>query len=108
MTFVVPHNPKEPVPFRKSLEAIPKSIGSAKIEIIERKNIGLSYGSFSSAFNLYGDQFEYYIFLEDDYIFVEDQFDEILINIFNQYENCGYLASLVLDDPCEHPAIFNG
>lgn len=105
ITFVVPHNPDEPKVFRESIKSLPNKIGNAHVVILEKENIGLSYGSFSHAFSIYKEEFEYYIFLEDDYIFVEDNFDQTMICLFNNSENCGYLSTLAQNN---HPSIFNG
>jgi GT2 family glycosyltransferase len=63
--------------------------------IIERGNYGQSYGSWSKAYEIYKDKFDYYFFLEDDYVFMMDDFDSLLVKDFEKIENCGYLCSKV-------------
>jgi hypothetical protein len=110
ITFVVPENANESKEFRYYLNNIPSQINNTKVVVLERSNIGLSYGSFSHAFEIYKKSFDYYIFLEDDYIFVEDNFDETLIRIFTNSKNCGYLSGMVYKGPIypDHPSNFNG
>lgn len=84
------------------LKIIPKKIQSSEIEVNIRENIGMSYGAWSNIFEKYKNEFDYYIFNEDDYFFVEDNFDSILINKFNSYENCGYLCAVVINTPKPH------
>ena len=78
-----------------AINIIPKYIQSSEVEINVRENYGMSYGAFSDMFVKYQNQFDYYIFNEDDYVFVQDNFDEYLINKFNSLPNCGYLCGLV-------------
>ena len=110
VTFVIPKNTSEPREFRNYLNSIPSKINKTKVVILEKENIGLSYGSFSYAFEIYKEKFDYYIFLEDDYIFVEDNFDKTLINILDTAKNCGYLAATVYRGlkAAKHPSNFNG
>jgi len=89
ITVVIPHNPKEPLEYRNYINHIKKR---SIIKVIERENFGQSYGSYSAAFHKYRD-FNYYIFIEDDWVFVQDNFDKKLIDFFND-ANCGYLCGL--------------
>jgi hypothetical protein len=50
-----------------------------KIKIIECENIGISYGQFLTAITS-EKEFDYHIFVEDDYIFFKDYFEEYMIN----------------------------
>ena len=79
----------------ESINLIPKNIQNSEIEINIRDNYGMSYGAWSDMFVKYKNEFDYYIFNEDDYFFVQDNFDEYLINKFNSLPNCGYLAGLI-------------
>lgn len=72
--------------------------------IIERVSYGQSYGSWSKGFQEYR-EFDYHIFIEDDYVFTQDNFDAIMIEKFERNENCGYLCSLKYYN---HAAISNG
>ena len=110
ITFTIPKNPNEPKEFRDYLQKIPSQINHTPVVILERENIGLSYGSFSHAFGLYRDSFDYYIFLEDDYVFIEDNFDSTLVEMFKEIDNCGYLCGNVYigSHYHTHPANFNG
>lgn len=84
-----------------------------KYVVVERKNGGQSYGSWSHAYDLYRDKFDYYIFVEDDYVFMLDDFDSLLVENFESKENCGYLCSMVSDyahkfNALKHASISNG
>jgi hypothetical protein len=95
ITFVIPHNSGEPEEFSKFVEEMPKKIKKTKVVVLRRENKGQSYGSYSHAFGLYRDKFDYYIFLEDDYVFCRNRFDSRLVNIYKKHENCGFLCALV-------------
>lgn len=51
-----------------------------KIKIIDCENIGVSYGQFITCLNMFRDQFDYHIFIEDDYAASCHNFDQILIS----------------------------
>jgi hypothetical protein len=115
ITIAVPENLEEPTEFTNYLKTIPATIGSTPIKILRReKNIGQSYGSYSDAFSAYGASFDFYIFMEDDYVFSKPNFDQIMIQMFESAEDCGYLSSYVkLDLPDyfnarPHAAVSNG
>lgn len=81
----------------ESIKLIPKKIKDSTTEINIRENFGMSYGAFSDCFVKNKDKYEYFLFNEDDYIFVEDFFDETLIKMFNEKENCGYFCMIASD-----------
>lgn len=76
------------------LNEIPKKIRNSNVEIILRKNNGLSYGAWAEYTIRNIDNYDYFIYNEDDYFFVQNNFDTYLIQTFNEYENCGYLCSI--------------
>jgi len=78
------------------IKLVPTRIRTTSIDIRFRDNKkgGYSYGSFSDACTEYLDDFDYFIFLEDDYFIVENNFDSILIKIYESYFNCGYLCAI--------------
>jgi hypothetical protein len=75
-------------------------VGREPNEIFFRKNIGMSYGAFSDVYERFRQQFDYYIFVEDDYFPVLNGFDEVLLNMMLEYRNdkVAYLCGLV--DTC--------
>lgn len=72
----------------------PNQIQLTPVELIFRKNKGMSYGAWSDIFKKYQSEFDYYIFNEDDYFVHDHNFDQYLVDTFNQYENCGYLCAV--------------
>jgi hypothetical protein len=62
-----------------------------KIKIYECENIGISYGQLFTAISKTHD-FDYYIFLEDDYICFKDYFEEDLINKLNKKDIESFLC----------------
>lgn len=70
--------------------------------VLERENLGISYGAWAAGFKAYPD-FTHYIVIEDDYLFVQDDFDQILLQQFEEVEDTGYLASLVMFDGSGYP-----
>jgi hypothetical protein len=98
VTLVVPDNIEEPEEFTRWLEKCPRRLASARLEILRRPNQGMSYGSFSHAFSVYRQTFDYYVFVEDDYVFEQPYSDRLLREMFEQDPQCGYLAGVVLGE----------
>jgi hypothetical protein len=91
ITMVINHNPDEPKCFRDFINALPTHMGTTKIEILDRPNIGYSYGAYSDAFNKYRD-FKYYMLMEDDYTFTIDDFDSILLSKLESDPKYGFAS----------------
>jgi len=80
ITIVAPFNfEAEPKEFSDYLEALPEEIDGVGITVLRRENVGVSYGSYSYAFEKMGTAWKYYIFQEDDFIPVPEGFDDILV-----------------------------
>lgn len=67
-----------------------------KIKIYECENIGISYGQFFTALFKERD-FDYHIFIKDDYFPFVDNFDNHLTNMLNSFENETYLCSFAIN-----------
>jgi hypothetical protein len=93
ITIVVPYNEAEPTSFAEYLSSL--SSGNLPIVILRRKeNVGVSYGCWSYAYDVFGKQFDHYLFMEDDYYFVEDHFDRTLVKLLRGHGLvCGYVSS---------------
>ena len=64
------------------------------VKILEKyDNMGQSYGQFFHAYETYKNEFDYYIFVEDDYMVDIDHFDKILVDEFVIQEVDGFLCS---------------
>jgi hypothetical protein len=85
------------------IKLTPNQIQSTPVELIFRKNKGMSYGAWSDVFKKYQNEFDYYIFNEDDYFIHDHNFDQYLVNTFNQYKNCGYLCAVVYEGGNDYP-----
>jgi hypothetical protein len=82
ITLVVPPYVEEPDNFTRYLSRLPERLGGAKLEVYRSpSNLGWSYGSWNSAVQRYQD-FDHYLFLEDDYAFVKDDFDKKIIEMW--------------------------
>jgi hypothetical protein len=67
------------------------------IKIIECENFGYSVGQWLKAYEIYKNEFDYYLFIEDDYCPNMLNYEDILINSFKDKfpNNIGLLCSLV-------------
>lgn len=100
ITIIIPDNPEEPTEFTDFIGGV----GSG-FRILRRENKGQSYGSWVAAFQQFREEFDYYIFVEDDYIPAIAGFDSKLVDMFASSQNCGYLCSRVAKYP---PTEYNG
>jgi len=74
--------------------------GTPIVVLGRASNDNISYGSFSDAYGLYRQQFDYYIWMEDDYIPARPNFDTILVDILEE-KQCHYLCMLVSTSCCK-------
>jgi len=95
VVLAVPHNPEEPPAFREALRAFPERLGTAAVEVVERPNHGLSYGSWDDVLHRTWRDHDHHVLLEDDYVFVEDGWDATLEGWIDADPGCGYLCGLV-------------
>ena len=84
--------------FNESLKIIPKKIQNTEVEIMIRENKGFSYATFSESFEQNRDNYDYFIFNEDDYFVVENNWDEYLIRKYHTLPDTGYLCPLQRDE----------
>ncbi len=81
--------------FNNCLKLIPKRIKQSDVEIFVRENKGFSYGAFSDNFLRLRNNYDYFIFNEDDYFPIEDNWDAYLVNKYNSLPNSGYLCNII-------------
>lgn len=96
VTIVVAQNKEEPHSYRRFLESLPSKVGSARVVLLERPNVGYSFGAYSEVYGRYRGDFDYYLLMEDDYAFAQDDFDTILWAKLRQDEKNG-MASFVCE-----------
>lgn len=64
--------------------------------IMEGKNECLSYGQFCKSFDKHREQFQYYIFIEDDYVPCLNNFDEKLVEMYAELRKKDEINSIYL------------
>jgi len=69
-----------------------KSLGFGKIRVLNRQNIGRSFGGYNHAFKMLRSEYDYFIFTEDDILVSRDGYASLGIQYFNQTKNCGFVA----------------
>ncbi len=103
VTLVSPPYPgQQNIGFEKTLKRLDGITldGGAKVVVLKRTtNDHMSYGSWSDAYGAYRQEFDYYIFMEDDYIPARPNFDTILVDIL-EAKQCHYLCMLVSSSQC--------
>jgi hypothetical protein len=95
--LVVNECPEKNEAFEAKLREAPSRLEGRKMEVIRRPNVGMSYGALADVFERYGDEFDYLLFIEDDYIPVIDDFDKELLSFFGERTGwvCGRYAGCV-------------
>lgn len=80
--------------------------------VIPRKNIGISFGAFDFAFHYFKQQYNYWLFLEDDQIIVKEgvmsQCIRQLMNPSFFYRPCGFCAVVGVSPESQYPAHAHG
>ena len=77
-----------------------------KIKIIACENRYQSYGQWLKAATLFLEDFDYFIFIEDDYVPAANNFDEKLIKLYIEGTYLCSMTSIIYDN--NHCAISNG
>lgn len=65
---------------------------SGVVRVLTRENTGRSFGGYDFAFKTYGDQYDYYLFTEDDIVVWGDGYAKYAVDYFNSIPNCGFVA----------------
>ena len=68
------------------------NIPFGKIKCITRENIGRSFGAYNEAFLKFRNDYDFFIFSEDDVIIAKDNYFKIGIDIWNNSPNAGFIA----------------
>jgi len=72
------------------------------IRVLHRENFGRSFGGYNYAFSRLSDEYDYFIFTEDDILIVTDQYASIGVKEFNSTQNCGFVAFQALSNKSHH------
>lgn len=100
ITFVVNDNGNET--YNNYMGSL-SDIGETKVKVLFRENLGMSYGAWAHAYETYGTEFDYYIFMEDDYVPNLDNFDNVLKDMLLE-KDLDFLCGKYTD----HAACANG
>tara|TARA_B100000519_G_scaffold3808_1_gene3715 strand:- start:7235 stop:7960 length:726 start_codon:yes stop_codon:yes gene_type:complete len=65
-----------------------------KFVTLSRENVGISYGAYSHAVDTFIDDFDFFIFSEDDFIFCQNNFDRIYKEKFYSIDNASMVAAV--------------
>lgn len=90
-----PENPSKRNEFDEYIKSL-TDVNGIPIVVHDLPNVGRSYGQWARIYDEYKTKFDYYIFIEDDYQPVLDNFDSVLVEMYDK-KKCGFLCGLVLD-----------
>ena len=94
VTIGYPNNPDDSDEYIDYMSSLVELEDGTPIVVMPMVNDGLSYGQWSRIFNNYRDEFSHYILIEDDYVPVIDDFDQELMDMFEEDEECGFVCGL--------------
>ena len=84
------------VGFKKGNEFLKKISGTkipyGKIIVCNRNNIGMSFGAYDYAFRKFKNDYDFFLFTEDDTIVFKNNYFKIGIDIFNKNKNAGFIS----------------
>ncbi|MDC0193089.1 glycosyltransferase family 2 protein [Pelagibacteraceae bacterium] len=63
-----------------------------KVITVQNNNNGWSYGAYNKGFELYKNQYDYFIFAEDDVIIAKDNYATIGLDILRKNKKCGFVS----------------
>lgn len=69
-----------------------KVIRSGTVRVVNRANYGRSFGAYNHAFAVFGNEYDYFIFTEDDILVARDGYASIAIDTFRETARCGFVA----------------
>ena len=74
-----------------------KSIDNTKtyggrLKVLNRKNYGRSFGGYNRAFEVFRDDYDYWIFTEDDILIIKEKYFETCIKAYEACDNVGFVA----------------
>ena len=92
-----------------------------KVVVVECENYGYSYGQYLVAYDKYQSEFNYTIHTECDYCPAVDDFDEIMVNLFNercpnrigvlstqiQYKHPNHMAGIYITTPETYKRVYD-
>lgn len=90
----------------KYLKIIEPLKNKCNLSTLKRENIGISYGGFSDAVDKYINEFDFFIFLEDDWVFCYDYFDNYLIRKFLKEKNTSMVCAVSSNTDINSKRIF--
>lgn len=67
-------------------------IGNGQIKCVTRENTGRSFGAFNEAFLRFKNDYDFFLFTEDDIIISKDNYLKIGIDIWNKNPNAGFVS----------------
>lgn len=93
MDILIVNNNTGNIKFNSYLDSLNgNSICNGKILILHRENIGGSFGAFSDGYELVQDQYQYFLFNEDDIMITEPHYFKTAIDELDSDELCGFIA----------------
>ena len=76
--------------FLRSLDGTPSNRGIFRL--LERENVGISFGGYDAAFSKFGTDYDYFFFSEDDVLIFKDGYYGSFLETFNSAEEIGFVG----------------
>jgi len=67
------------------------------VRVVDRENIGMSYGAYNYAYEQFGQEYKYFFFIEDDHVMITDDYFKAAVLQLNtlsppEFANIGFVA----------------
>jgi len=102
MDTIIVNNDSGYNPGRQYLDTINGTITrNGVFKVIHRENWGRSFGAYNEAFMQYRDEYDYWIFSEDDMYFSKDGYAKEYLDILEKDEKIAFVAAIGIGRPTE-------
>lgn len=88
------------------IRGIKTTMHANKVMVFDRENIGVSFGAYDYAFQKLKDNYEYFLFIEDDHTIIKDNYYAIAKQQLDNDANLGYVALVEIKQQKRHKPSF--
>lgn len=71
-----------------------KALRNGRVRVLNRPNFGRSFGAYNHAFTIFGEEYSYFLFTEDDVLICRDGYASMGVQHFVRSDRCGFVAYL--------------
>jgi hypothetical protein len=93
MDVIIVNNDNNDLNANKFIDSLhDQEIFNGKIRVLHRPNIGGSFGAFSYGYDVFSDEYDFFLFNEDDIMITQPLYFKRAIDVLKEDESIGYVA----------------